>query len=130
MIGQVSLTSRAYCSTSAGELPELTAMKTTGCPAYCLASSYMLGHFPRHLGHCSSKNQSTTPLPLRASDVRGAEFSQAAGSRGNNSTVSSALPGVCRARMKAVDKTSSKMPRQCIYNISVDNLRNRFVGRR
>src|SRR5262245_53727056 len=112
MIGHVSLTSRAYCSTSAGEFPELTAMKTTGWPVYCLASSYILGHLPRQLGHCSSKNQSTAPLPFRASAVSGAELSQADGSRGSNSADSSALAGADRESAKTIAKTSSNAFRE------------------
>src|SRR3954467_9140531 len=54
MVGQISFSSRAYRSTSAGELPELTAMKTTGCTVYCLASSYIAGHLPRQVGQVSS----------------------------------------------------------------------------
>src|SRR3954468_13281480 len=104
MIRQISFTSRAYCSTSAGELPELTAMKTTGWPAYCLASSYIAGHLPRHLGHVSSENQSTTPLPLRASPVSGGELSQADGSRGSNSTASSARTNVGQQKANAIAK--------------------------
>ena len=52
--GHGNCTLWAYCSTSAFDVPELTAMNTIGSSSYLLAVSMTDGHLPLHLPQVSS----------------------------------------------------------------------------